>query len=92
MRRDYFTFKPTFKLIIAGNHKPTLRSVDEANRRRFNIIPFTNKPTVADKQLFEKLKAEWPGILRWCRGRPAVAGPRSESAGGRARCDRDLLR
>jgi putative DNA primase/helicase len=66
MRQDYFTFKPTFKLIIAGNHKPSLRSVDDANRRRFNIIPFTNKPAAVDKQLFEKLKAEWPGILRWC--------------------------
>jgi putative DNA primase/helicase len=66
MRQDFFTFNPTFKLIIAGNHKPILRSVDDANRRRLNIIPFINKPTVVDKQLPEKLKAEWPGILRWC--------------------------
>jgi putative DNA primase/helicase len=66
MRQDFFTFNPTFKLIIAGNHKPSLRSIDDANRRRFNIIPFINKPTVVDKQLPEKLKAEWPGILRWC--------------------------
>jgi putative DNA primase/helicase len=65
MRQDFFTFNPTFKLVIAGNHKPNLRSIDEAARRRFNVIPFTNKPDVVDKQLPEKLKDEWPGILRW---------------------------
>jgi putative DNA primase/helicase len=28
MRCDFFEFIPEFKLIIAGNHKPGLRSVD----------------------------------------------------------------
>ena len=42
-----------------------LRNVDEAARRRFNIVPFTRKPASPDRQLEEKLKAEWPGILRW---------------------------
>jgi P4 family phage/plasmid primase-like protien len=41
MRQDFFTYKPQFKLVIAGNNKPSLRSVDEAVRRRFNLIPFT---------------------------------------------------
>lgn len=40
MRQDFFTFTPTFKLFIAGNHKPALRAVDEAIRRRFHLIPF----------------------------------------------------
>jgi putative DNA primase/helicase len=31
MRQDFFRFTPTFKLMIAGNHKPRLRSVDEAS-------------------------------------------------------------
>jgi putative DNA primase/helicase len=66
MRQDFFTFDPTFKLVIAGNHKPNLRSVDAAARRRINIIPFTNMPKKPDTRLAEKLKAEWPGILRWC--------------------------
>ena len=30
MRQDFFEFTPQFKLIIVGNHKPGLRSVDEA--------------------------------------------------------------
>jgi putative DNA primase/helicase len=67
MRQDYFEFTPQFKLVIAGNHKPGLRSVDEAIRRRFNLIPFTVAipPAERDETLTEKLKAEWPGILTW---------------------------
>jgi putative DNA primase/helicase len=67
MRQDDFTFQPEFKLVIAGNHRPALRNVDEAIRRRFNLIPFAVKIPAEqrDKDLPEKLKAEWPGILRW---------------------------
>ena len=67
MRQDFFEFMPQFKLIIAGNHKPGLRSVDEAIRRRFNLVPFTVTipPEERDPKLAEKLKAEWPGILQW---------------------------
>lgn len=67
MRQDYFEFTPQFKLCIAGNHKPGLRSVDEAIRRRFNLIPFTVHipPEERDETLTERLKAEWPGILAW---------------------------
>ncbi len=65
MRQDFFTFRPTFKLTIIGNHKPTLNNVDDAARRRFNLIPFIRKPAVPDRQLEDKLKAEWPDILRW---------------------------
>ena len=38
MRQDFFEFTPSFKLLIAGNHKPGLRSVDEAIRRRIRTI------------------------------------------------------
>jgi putative DNA primase/helicase len=65
MRQDFFTFTPQFKLTIVGNHKPVLQNVDDAAKRRFNIIPFTRKPARPDRQLEEKLKAEWPAILRW---------------------------
>ncbi|MBB3899963.1 phage/plasmid primase, P4 family [Roseococcus suduntuyensis] len=65
MRQDFFTYTPQFKLTIAGNHKPALRNVDEAARRRFNIVPFLHKPETPDRHLEHKLKAEWPGILRW---------------------------
>jgi P4 family phage/plasmid primase-like protien len=68
MRQDFFEYNPLFKLMVAGNNKPSLRGVDEAIRRRMHLIPFT--VTIAkekrDKDLSEKLKAEWPGILAWC--------------------------
>lgn len=67
MRQDFFEYTPQFKLIIAGNHKPGLRSVDEAIRRRFNLLPFTVTipPEERDPALKDKLRAEWPGILKW---------------------------
>lgn len=67
MRQDFFTFIPGFKLVIAGNHKPGLRSVDEAIRRRLNLIPFTVQipPNERDPELAEKLRPEWPAILKW---------------------------
>ena len=67
MRQDFFEYRPAFKLVIAGNHKPSLRSVDEAIRRRFHLIPFsvTIPAGERDAELTEKLKAEWGGILQW---------------------------
>lgn len=67
MRGDYFEFRPAFKLFIAGNHKPSLRSVDEAIRRRLHLIPFaiTIPPDQRDHDLGQKLRAEWGGILQW---------------------------
>jgi putative DNA primase/helicase len=67
MRQDYFEYTPAFKLVIAGNHKPGLRSVDEAIRRRLNLVLFglTIPVEKRDKHLAQKLQAEWPGILQW---------------------------
>jgi putative DNA primase/helicase len=65
MRQDNFTFRPAFKLTIVGNHRPVLRNIDDATRRRFNIVPFTRKPRDPDPLLEEKLKGEWPAILQW---------------------------
>jgi putative DNA primase/helicase len=67
MRGDFFSYVPQFKIIIAGNNKPKLKSTDEAIRRRFNLIPFlaTIPPEERDLDLGEKLRAEYPGILKW---------------------------
>ena len=65
MRQNNFTFVPQFKLTIVGNHKPGLRSVDDAARRRFNLVPFVNKPVAPDRELEARLRAEWPAILCW---------------------------
>jgi putative DNA primase/helicase len=67
MRQDFFTFIPQFKLFVAGNHKPGLRGVDEAIRRRLHLVPFNVRIPAdeRDPDLAEKLKAEWHGILQW---------------------------
>lgn len=67
MRQDFFTYIPQFKLMFAGQHKPAIRNVDEAIARRMNLIPWlvTIPKKEQDKDLSDKLKAEWPGILRW---------------------------
>lgn len=67
MRQDFFEFTPQFKLFFAGNHKPGLRSVDEAMRARVHIVPFTITIPAEerDKQLPNKLRKEYPGILQW---------------------------
>jgi putative DNA primase/helicase len=67
MRQDFFTYEPQFNLMISGNNKPGLRSVDEAIKARIKLVPFSVfiPPEERDKDLKEKLKAEWPGILAW---------------------------
>jgi putative DNA primase/helicase len=65
MRQNSFQYAPTYKLTFLGNYAPDIESLDDAMRRRFNIVPFVHKPAVADLDLTQKLRAEWPGILRW---------------------------
>ena len=79
MRQDFFEYKPTFKICVVGNNKPSLRNVDQAIRRRLHLIPFnvTITPEERDLDLEDKLKAEWPGILNW-----AVAGCTAWQEGG----------
>lgn len=66
MNKDSFEYRPSFKLAIAGNHKPSLKSVDEANARRQQIIPFavTIPRPKRNLNLVEELCAEeGPAIL-----------------------------
>jgi putative DNA primase/helicase len=67
MRENPFTFTPLFLPFIIGNHPPNLRNVNEAIKRRFNMLPFTVTIPLErrDKGLAAKLRAEWPAILRW---------------------------
>jgi len=65
MYGSYFTYHPQFKMLIAGNHQPSLKSVDIAMLKRVLIVPMNRKVENPDKQLGAKLEAEAPYILRW---------------------------
>jgi putative DNA primase/helicase len=67
MRQDDFEYTPKFKLFFSGNHKPGLRSVGEAMRRRVNMIPFdvVIPKDERDPHFGNKLEDEGPGILQW---------------------------
>lgn len=66
-----FTFKPTFKIWLAVNHKPVIRGTDLGIWRRVRLIPFTVTipEDKQDQTLPAKLREELPGLLAW-----AVAG------------------
>lgn len=67
MRGDPFELVPEFKLAFLTNHIPSLRGVNEAARRRFNVLNFgtTIPKDEQDPDLRTKLYAEWPAIMRW---------------------------
>jgi putative DNA primase/helicase len=65
MRQDHFEFQPQCKFTIFGNNRPSLQNVDDAFRRRFNVLPFLNKPKRVDPNLGDKLRTEWSAILSW---------------------------
>jgi putative DNA primase/helicase len=71
LHREFFTYKPKFKVILVTNHKPVISGTDNGIWRRVVLVPFpiVIKRENQDKQLSAKLERELPGILAW-----AVAG------------------
>ena len=69
--KEFFEFRPEFKLIIAGNHKPIIKSADNGIWRRTILVdfPVSIPKSEQDPALLNKLQAELPGILNW-----AIAG------------------
>ncbi|MCL7429398.1 phage/plasmid primase, P4 family [Streptomyces sp. YS415] len=81
MRQDFFSFRPTHKLWLLGNHRPEVGTGGFAFWRRIRVIPFER--VVADDRTVENLadvlvREEGPGILRWL-----VAGARRYLNGSR---------
>ncbi len=71
--KEFFSFKPQFKLWVAANNQPAIDEQSAAIWERLLLIPFRRQFIGAndDKGLEEKLIAELPGILNW-----AIAGCR----------------
>jgi len=65
MRKDNITYYPQFKMMVVSNNRPKILKVDDAMKRRFNIIPFNFKPKVVDMDLEQNLVEEYPQILQW---------------------------
>lgn len=65
--KKQITFPVTHKLVIETNHKPNIATGDDGMWARLVLIPFTNviPEDEQDKDLEEKLEAEFPGILAW---------------------------
>ena len=62
-----FEYDPKFKIWMATNHLPFIRGTDEGIWRRLKVIPFSVQipKDKVDKNLENKLKSEWTGILNW---------------------------
>ncbi|MFF8610923.1 phage/plasmid primase, P4 family [Streptomyces sp. NPDC015346] len=83
MRQDFFSFEPTHKLWLLGNHRPEVGTGGFAFWRRMRLIPFER--TVPDDRKIDNLAdilvaEEGPGILNWL-----IEGARRYLAG-----DKDL--
>ena len=71
--REFFSYTPTFKIVIATNEVPRLTSQGYAMRRRVHILPFARtfyaagdgREPLRDEHLRDTLRAELPGILAW---------------------------
>lgn len=67
MREDFWEFAPTHKLVLATNHKPTIKDTTHSTWRRVKLVPFqvVIPDEEQDHDLPAKLEAEARGILRW---------------------------
>jgi putative DNA primase/helicase len=66
--KEYFEYKPTGKIFIITNKKPTIRGTEYAIWRRILLIPFEViiPPEEQIKDYYEKfLKPELNGIFKW---------------------------
>jgi len=65
--REFFEFRPRFKVWLAANYKPEIRGTDWAIWRRIRLIPFTVTipPEEQIPDLADQLKSELSGILNW---------------------------
>ncbi len=67
LHQGFFEFMPTFKLMLSGNHKPSIRGQDHGIWRRVRLVPWsvTIPDDERDGDLPAKLWAERSGILNW---------------------------
>lgn len=67
LNKGFFSFLPSFKVTISGNHKPKITGHDDGIWRRVMLVPWDVQIAKEDidRQLPEKLRKEKSGILNW---------------------------
>ena len=70
LHKEFFEFRPTFKIWMAVNHKPEITGTDDGIWRRIRLIPFEvqippNERDATLKGEGGKLAGELSGILNW---------------------------
>ncbi|MFE9560041.1 phage/plasmid primase, P4 family [Streptomyces sp. NPDC006487] len=86
MRQDFFSFEPTHKLWLLGNHRPEVGTGGHAFWRRIRLIPFERivpAERKIDNLAEELVRDEGPGILHWMvqgaraylATKPSLVGP-----------------
>lgn len=68
LHKEFFEFRPDFKVWLATNHKPVIRGTDYAIWRRIRLVPFSVTIPKGDRieGLADRLvKEESAGILAW---------------------------
>ena len=67
LHKDPIEFDPTHKMLLYGNHKPSITGTDHGIWRRIRLIPFevTISEAERDPHLIDALKGEESGILAW---------------------------
>ncbi|WP_315701307.1 MULTISPECIES: phage/plasmid primase, P4 family [unclassified Bradyrhizobium] len=69
LNKEFFEFRPAFKMVLSGNHKPEVSGVDHGIWRRIKFVPWP--VTIADHErrpMDEVMGEIWPersGILNW---------------------------
>jgi len=64
-----YTFMPTHKLWLMGNHKPEIKGTDEGIWRRVHLVPFSVRIPDAERrprsEVVREFQSEASGILNW---------------------------
>ncbi len=68
MHENFWTLKPTWKIILATNNKPEIKGMDVGIWRRIRLIPFSVTIPVGSRDLSlrdKMVQGEASGILAW---------------------------
>jgi putative DNA primase/helicase len=67
LNKGFFSFLPSFKVTISGNHKPKITGHDDGIWRRVMLVPWAVQIAKedVDRALPDKLRGEASGIFNW---------------------------